>query len=220
MESRRGHIVEPPLIEALAQSDAGAYDTTLACAEVCTPRPPDAHGVPPRRWRWTTPAIVCLVGTLLASGIAMAVERHHAPVVQAAARTQPAPRHTALPSAEPPELASELPLDTLLAAYSDPARSEEPFNDRLVRTRGTVRRVQTSPLGDVYVMIDGTRPFAAGHLECVVPVRGQRRALSLQRGDQVEVVGRVVDAGLDVVARRCKVVGVEHPDDAIPLAKR
>jgi len=213
--------VEPPLIEALAQSDAGAYDTTLACAEVRSAHPPPVcTALPPRRWRWTTPAIVCLVGTLLASAVAMAVERDHAPVVQPAARTQPAPRHTALPTAEPPELASELSLDTLLAAYSDSARAGEPYHGRLVRTRGTVRRVQTSPLGDVYVMIDGTRAFAAGHLECVVPVRGQRRALSLQRGDQLEVVGRIVDAGLDVVARHCKVVGVEHPEAPIPLATR
>jgi hypothetical protein len=212
--------VEPPLIEVLAHSEpVGAYDTTLACAE-CTPQPPPLCAPPPRRWRWTTPAVVCLVGTLLASAGATAVERHKPPVERAAVQAQPAPPAAALPSATPPELATELPLDTLLAAYSDATRSDEPFHDRLVRTRGKVRRVTTSALGDVYILLDGTRAFTAGRLECVVPERGQRRAMSLQKGDQVEVVGRIVDAGLDVVARQCKVVGVQHPDDAVPLAKR
>lgn len=212
--------MEPPLIEALAQSDPpDAYDTTLACSEASHPLPL-VRMAPPRRWRWTTPAIVCLVGTLLASGIAMAVERHQAP----AAELPPAARHTALPgalpSADPPEIPTELPLDSLLRAYSDPARATEPFHDHLVRTSGSVDRVQESPLGDVFILIDGTRAFAGGRLQCVVPVQQKPRALSLQRGDRVEVVGRIVDAGLDVVARDCRVVGVKHPDHAVPLAKR
>ncbi len=213
--------MEPLLIDALAQSDpADALDTTLACAEVCTPEPPPLQLTPARRWRWTTPALVCLLGTLLASGIAMAVERRHAPAVQAAPPPPPAPLPVGLPSARPPELPRELPLDTLLAAYSDPSRADAPFQGRLVRTSGGVHRVAKSPLGDVYILIHGTHAFAAGRLECVVPVQDRQRALSLVQDDQVEVVGRIVDAGLDVVARDCKVVGVQHPDDAVPFGKR